>query len=92
MQGRLYYFLVRLKVREGLHTKGLSFAKVNHAMQGLDNDGIDGVGTQLPQPIQAWKFGDGTLITAITKFLESPAGKALIDALIQLLIKSIGGK
>lgn len=73
--------LVRIRVAAGLRRKGYGFMEARELASSLTAEIIDAAS---PESVQA--IGDGTLFQLIIDFLNSEAGKALIDALIKLLI------
>lgn len=83
---------VRQHLRETYRKQGLGLAeRVKKANQATD-DVINGLMADA-EKVAGQRFGaigDGTILKVIIDFLNSPAGKALIEALIQLLIHSIG--
>ena len=81
--------LLKLRVRAGLRAQGKGFAEINHLMDGWDDELPTMAAALLPDAEQAaavGALGDGTLIQALIDFLKSPAGKALIEMLIKLLL------
>lgn len=82
MSRPLLHGLVRLRVAAGLRRKGYGILEARHLSESLPGEVIDAHTT--PETVGA--IGDGTILQAIIDFLNSPAGKALIDALIQLLV------
>lgn len=84
MQRPRFYFLVRQRLRRELLNKGYARWQANEMLDELDDDVIDDCAAEVDPSSQA--IGDGSLIDAITKFLNSELGKALISLLLKLLI------
>jgi len=91
----LFLLRLRLQTRAGLRKQGLSFAATNDLMAGVENweDTVRYAAARSRVPIPdftADTSADGTLfekiVAAIEKFLASDLGKALVQALIALLI------
>lgn len=82
MSRPVFHGLVRLRVAAGLRRAGHGVIEARELSHALTGDVIDA--HMGPESTKA--IGDGTIINAIMEFLASPAGQALIDALIKLLI------
>ena len=95
---------VRMRTAAELRKKGMGFiGSIRTAGQISDEDIAEGTralsddaGTQLPPEMTAvtegvGKLGDGHIIEAITKFLQSPAGQALLQALVTALVALLTG-
>lgn len=92
----LFLLRLRLQTRAGLRKQGLSFAATNDLMSGVENweDTVRYAAARSRVPVPDFtadtSAGDGTLfekiVAAIEKFLASDLGKALVQALIALLI------
>ena len=84
--------VVRMHLREEYRKKGMGLVERIKKANEASDDVINGLVPDA-EKVAGKKFGaigDGTIIQAIIDFLNSPAGKALIDALIQLLIHALG--
>lgn len=89
MKHPLFYVVTRLKLRSALREKGYSRAEVNDLVDGATDDVIDAADAiaNAGQPESAvGAIGDGTLIQKFFEFLQSPAGQALLAALMKLLL------
>ena len=95
---------VRLHTAAELRKKGMGFlCSIRTAGQISDEDIAEGTralsddsGTQLPPELVAvtegvGKLGDGHIIEAIVKFFQSPAGQALLQALVAALVAILTG-
>ncbi len=86
MRGPLFYFRVRLAVRDELMTRGLTRAEANVKVSSLTRDDIDS-GVELTENVEAVSaIGDGKILQKIVSFLRSDAGKALIRVLLSILV------
>lgn len=88
-----FYVLTRLALRNHMRRMGYSREDINHAVDGASNDMIDtaidhgGVSFAAHAAGPVGAIGDGTILKAIADFLASPAGQALIQILLSLLLK-----
>lgn len=88
----LFYVGVKLRTRSELRKQGYGFFEINDIMRGADNEVVDyalqqacvNTGESLEVAL-----GDGSILAWITKFLESPLGKALISALLGALLGGV---
>lgn len=85
--------VVRMHLRDEYKKKGMSLVeRVRKANEATD-DVINGLVADA-EKVAGKKFGaigDGTILNVIIEFFKSPQGQALIAALIELLIHSLGG-
>lgn len=81
----LFHEVTRLRVAAALRRQGHSVLDARELSHSLTAATIEAAVP--PEAVGA--IGDGTILQKLIDFLNSPAGKALIDALIQLLIHSI---
>lgn len=100
MRGRkLFTGLVKIPVRLGLRRQGKNLGEINDLMEGLSPELIDSAvamssGITMPSfwddDIQDGSdiitVGDRPIIDAILKFLQSDTGRALIQAIVSLLL------
>ena len=95
------HFATRLIVRGQLRKQGYGRDDINFMLDGLDDNMIDAASTAtgtdagLASTESGASSGTGTgvfaqILQALMTFLESPQGQALIAALIQMLIASLG--
>lgn len=85
--GPIFYLRTRLELRKALRHRGMNFLDINAVMADLKDEAIDSVVKAMPEVTAAvGAFGDGSIIQAIIDFFASPAGQALIQALISILI------
>lgn len=88
-----YHIGARLALRVELRKRGMA-SRISEFTEAATDDVIDLTAEDLlaQQQIQlpTGAFGDGKIIDAIISFFQSPQGKALIDALIKLLIGLLG--
>lgn len=90
-RGPLFNTRLRLAARAELRSRGYSFGEINDIVWAADDDVIDAAIEQAELDAPGVKaalgaLGDGTIIQAIIDFLKSPAGQALLQALIALLL------
>ena len=86
MRGQLFYFRVRLAVRDELRERGLSRAEANVKVSSLTREDIDS-GVELMADVDAMNaIGDGKILAKIVAFLKSDAGKALIRFLLSVIL------
>jgi hypothetical protein len=86
MKGPLFYFRVRLAVRDELRERGLSRSEANVKVSSLTRDDINS-GVELTADAEAMsRIGDGKILARIVAFLKSDAGKALIRVLLSILV------
>lgn len=81
--------LLKLRVRAGLRAQGKGFSEINSIMDGWDDELPSIAAGMLPEAESAaavGALGDGTLIQALIDFLKSPAGQALVQLIIKLLL------
>lgn len=84
MQRPRFYFLVRQRLRRELISRGYARWQANEIIDELNDEVIDDCTAEVDPSSQA--IGDGSIIDAIVKFLNSELGKALIAMLLKLLI------
>lgn len=87
-RGPIFYLFARTAARRKLRAAGYSFRDINDAMDELDDDSIDAVAATMPA--MAPLVG-GPVLDAIIAFFQSEQGKALIEALVKMLIALISG-
>lgn len=85
-----FYTLTRLAVRAELRSRGLRFHEINDVIAGIDDDVIDVAATQTEaasgvQTATVGAIGDGAILKAISDFLKSDLGKALVTAILAFL-------
>lgn len=86
MRGPLFYFRVRLALRDELMERGLSRSEANVKVKTLTRDDIDS-GLDMTADAEAMsRIGDGKILARIVAFLKSDAGKALIRVLLSILV------
>lgn len=82
---------LRAALRQELRKKGYSFSEINSVISHIDEDSVKDAGIEMGIK----EIGDGSilkqLVDAFLKFLQSEQGKALIDALMKLLLGLLGG-
>lgn len=98
MRCKVFHNLIGIRLRLAMVAKGIGFWDRQRAMANYSPDMIpiaEGMcGTTVPAQFLAepvadgavGALGDGTILQAIIDFLKSPAGQALIQALLALLI------
>jgi len=91
--GILFQLALKRRVADGLIAKGKSHKDVKSLMTAVTPDLIDATCEALPNVAKAMAnidkasaIGDGSIIRSILEFLASEEGRALISAIIQILI------
>lgn len=82
--GVLFHARVRLAVVADLRKRGSSFTDAARLAAGLSNDLIDGAAAATPEVVAA--VGDGSILSKILAFLDSPLGQTLVALLVELLL------
>lgn len=80
---------VRLALRRELGSRGYSRAQINDFIEAATDDVIETAVEDVEGAtgeLKTGAIGDGKIIDAIIEFFKSEQGKALIDALIKLLL------
>lgn len=90
MKHPAFYTLSKLAVRAELRARGYKFFEINDVIAGIDDDVIDVAAAQTNavsgvQDATVGAIGDGAILKAITEFLKSDLGKALVAAILALL-------
>jgi hypothetical protein len=91
MPGPLFNVMTRVAVRRRLREQGKSLIESIRMADEATDDLIGSVQRQvapdLPEDVEVARgLGDGKIIDAILEFLRSEQGKALIDALVRILL------
>lgn len=82
-----YYMRVRLATRAKLREQGYRPREIDDLLDGATSDVIDHAATLASaEPPKMGAIGDGSILAAIIAFIQSPAGQALIAALLKLLV------
>lgn len=87
-----FHLGLRIEVRLALRAQGKGFWAIQEAMSNWSDDlpqiaaGMAGISIPANLTSDTEAIGDGTIWKAIIDFLKSPAGQALIQALLALLL------
>ena len=83
-----FHPLLRLRCRAELRRQGKGPSEINSIMANWDDDMVPVAVGMLNEEQQAavGALGDGTILEKILEFLKSPAGQALLQILLQLLM------
>ena len=85
--GPVFFAATRLRLRRALRAKGYRPLQVNALVDDASDEVIEATADSVSGTREAvGAIGDGSFIEAFLKFLESDLGKALIDALLKLLL------
>lgn len=87
MRHPLFNALVRRAARRELEKRGYTDQNIDDMLACATSDVI--ADAQAKAGVEMGAIGDGTILNAIIEFLKSPAGQALIQALIALLLGQI---
>lgn len=78
---------LRIQVRRELQRHGYSNSLINEVIGEVNTPNVQKCAAE----VGIQEFGDGSLIDLIREFFKSPAGQALLDALVKMLLALLMG-